>query len=60
MLRWGILAIVIVVFVFWLRRGRSQNDASDADAKEVDQNRFYVNPDSENDPPPDDDKSNEL
>jgi hypothetical protein len=60
MLKWIIIAVVAIAFIYWLKQGREHNSISDAEAKEVDQNRFYVNTDDKNDPLPDDDKSNQL
>jgi len=60
MLKWFILLIILVLFVFWLARGRAKNGLTDAEAKEIEQKRFYVSTEGREDPPAEDDRDDEL
>ena len=59
-MKWLILAIVLALFAVWLYRGRKMRRVSRAEAKEVEQRRFYAQPPDEKDPPPDDHEGNRL
>ncbi len=60
MLKWLLLFAVGAAFVFWLKRGKDGHDISDPEVKEIDQQRFYVNPPGENSKEPKDNQSNDL
>lgn len=44
MFKWILLLLIGAGFVFWLKRGSKGHDISDPEVKEVDQQRYYVNP----------------
>ena len=60
MLKWLLLIVIGGVFFLWLKRGKKGHDISDPEAKEIDQQRFYVAPPKKNDEPPKDDQNNAL
>ena len=60
MFKWLLLIIVVGVFFLWLKRGKEGHDISDPEVKEIDQQRFYVDPSKNKDERPKDDQSNNL
>ncbi|WP_369602483.1 hypothetical protein AAIA72_05865 [Hahella sp. SMD15-11] len=59
-MQWLIAALVVVGIGIWLWKGRQRNPYTDPEVKEVDQKRFYVQPPSDMDPPPDDHEGDKL
>lgn len=60
MLKWLLVALVVVAFVFWLMRGKKGHDVSDPEAKSLDQKRYYVTPPQKGDTPPEDNQGTSL
>ena len=60
MFKWLLLIVIGGAFFLWLKRGKEGHDISDPEAKEIDQQRFYVYPPKKNDELPKDDQGNDL
>ena len=60
MLKWLLLIVVGAGFVFWLKRGKKGHDITDPEVKEIDQQRYYVNPSDKESSAPKDNQSNDL
>ncbi|UZE95073.1 hypothetical protein [Alkalimarinus alittae] len=60
MLKWLLLLVVGAAFVFWLKRGKKGHDITDPEVKEIDQQRYYVNPPDKNTSRPKDNQGNDL
>ena len=59
-MKWVVLAILAIVLLIWLVRGKMQSRLDDPEIKVLDQQRYYVNPPKEGDDPPDDKQSTSL
>ncbi|RMF18909.1 MAG: hypothetical protein D6758_03200 [Gammaproteobacteria bacterium] len=59
-MQWFIAALVVVGLGIWLWKGRQRNPYQEPDVKEVDQDRYYVQPPSDLDPPHQDHEGDKL